>query len=207
MAGTLKRLEVHEDADRLASNKKIVNDSLRDRMKIVQSHLDSFSKYNHLIPGGESDQFLDKFCTEEHSFKEVLDKVLEYKEIANEIADLPTIIVCEAISVDSHPLLDALKTRADECTRTLIDKLSQIHRDFNTKVCESYESIKRRALKDPEDTKELMKLMEIMETVKLTQLGELKKSIEVSQSQLISLMDLHPFSEDELALNTTTLAW
>lgn len=107
----------------------------------------------------------------------------------------------------ARPLVDSLINRGTEAAKTLVQRLAFLHKAFNSKICSDYEKIRKRVLKDPEDSSDLMSLNIFMEEVKTKRLDELKAQIKTSGEQMKTLLTVHEFSEEERTLNTTTLEW
>ncbi len=81
------------------------------------------------------------------------------------------------------------------------------YRKENSRICQEFENIERVALNAPKSTKEMIELGEFMLNVKNHQMVALQEQIEESKKHLLYLIDVHIFSESDISLNTSTLAW
>jgi len=207
LAGAMSRLDNPAHAAALTKNRKFVDAALAERYKPAFEHLGSFDEYKQLIPGGEADTFIAQFCTEEKEFPDVLAEIEKYTALADATRECHGLVIFGPIHLVARPLVDGLISRGIECANTLIARLATLHKAFNAKICSDYERIRKRVLKDPEDSNDLMSLNLFMAEVKETKLNELKAQIKTSGEQMKTLLTVHNFSDEERSLNTTTLEW
>jgi dynein heavy chain len=207
LAGSMSRLENNAATTALAKCRTFVEKAMVDRYAPAMEHLATFNAYTQLIPGGEADTFIAQFCTEDHTFPEVLAEIEKYTVLADEVRECHGLVIFGPIHLYARPLVDSLIDRATECSRTLIERLANLHKAFNTRIVNDYEKIKKRILKDPEDSGELIALTKFMEDVKTVRLDALKAEIKTSAEQMKTLLTVHEFTEEERTLNTTTLEW
>ena len=70
-----------------------------------------------------------------------------------------------------------------------------------------YESFRSRALKEPEDSREMIDLIAFMETARNELVRDLWERVQDSLKRLSYLLDVHSFSANEMETNRTTLMW
>ena len=75
------------------------------------------------------------------------------------------------------------------------------------RICSEYEMFRSKALKEPDDSKEMMDLIAFMETARNELIRELWENVQESLKRLSYLMDVHSSSSSEREVNQTTLMW
>ena len=75
------------------------------------------------------------------------------------------------------------------------------------RICSEYESFRSKALKEPDDSREMMDLIAFMETARTELVRDLWESVQDSLKRLSYLIDVHSFSPGEMEANNTTLMW
>lgn len=70
-----------------------------------------------------------------------------------------------------------------------------------------YESFCSRALKVPDDSREMIDLIAFMETARNELVRDLWERVQDSLKRLSYLLDVHNFSTNEMGMNSTTLMW
>ena len=75
------------------------------------------------------------------------------------------------------------------------------------RICLEYETFRSKALKEPDDSREMMDLIAFMETARNELVRELWENVQESLKRLSYLMDVHSFSSSEMEVNQTTLMW
>jgi dynein heavy chain len=75
------------------------------------------------------------------------------------------------------------------------------------RICQRYEAIEERALKAPENFKEMAEQMEYMEIIKNDELPALLKELEEAQKRLVYIANCSVMSEEHIQLNNITFTW
>ena len=70
-----------------------------------------------------------------------------------------------------------------------------------------YESFCSRALKVPDDSREMIDLIAFMETARNELVRDLWERVQESLKRLSYLLDVHGFSTNEMETNSKTLMW
>ena len=78
---------------------------------------------------------------------------------------------------------------------------------YNCRICTEYESFCSRALKVPDDSREMIDLIAFMETARNELVRDLWERVQDSLKRLSYLLDVHSFSTNEMKTNSTTLMW
>ena len=75
------------------------------------------------------------------------------------------------------------------------------------RICSEYESFRSKALKVPDDSREMMELIAFMESARTELVRDLWENVQESLKRLSYLLDVHTFSPSEIDVNQTTLMW
>lgn len=70
-----------------------------------------------------------------------------------------------------------------------------------------YESFRSRALKEPDDSREMIDLIAFMEMARNELVRDLWERVQDSLKRLSYLLDVHSFSANDMETNRTTLMW
>lgn len=75
------------------------------------------------------------------------------------------------------------------------------------RICGEYEQFRLKALKVPEDSREMMEQMAYMEEVKVDLVRKQWEAVQESLRCLTYLLDIHTFTPEEMEQNKVTLTW
>lgn len=78
---------------------------------------------------------------------------------------------------------------------------------FLNRVCDEFESVKARALKQPETIEELNDTLKFMEVAKSTGYQALIERIKALVTSMQFLLDTHLFPKEDIDLNARVLMW
>lgn len=208
----------------VARSKAVIKEALHRNLQGPLDHLQSYSepimlycvhtlesfppseKYDCLVCG-EAWEDVQKFLTEEHPLADFKQKIQHYRDLAREIASLDDVIGMEMFQLECMDIKHGLNEQVQDFILTLVNHLAHQHVEENKKICAEYERFQARALKDPEDSREMMDLIAYMETVKGGLVKEQWEAVQSSLSRLTYLLDIHTFTNKDLELNQVTITW
>ena len=75
------------------------------------------------------------------------------------------------------------------------------------RIISKYEHFRSRALKVPDDSREMMDLIAYMQDVKADLVKDQWEAVVASLQSLTYLLDIHSFTPEEMQQNRTTLTW
>ena len=81
--------------------------------------------------------------------------------------------------LDCDDLKRGLVSRANGYAEYLLKRIADEHRQENEKIVEMFEEIRKGALREPSDTKEVMELMKFVEVAQNDTIVKLNKNIKV----------------------------
>eukprot|EP00040_Diaphanoeca_grandis_P037927 m.251570 g.251570 ORF g.251570 m.251570 type:complete len:3992 (+) comp33898_c0_seq1:283-12258(+) len=208
LAGKMKPLPVSAHHDMVQGCRKQISTVLTSRLVPVLEHLSSLaSSYKGILVGGEDCVNVAKFCSEEHTFEEFCEMAEKYRALATEIRGLANLEVFDSMYVNCTPAIESLEARASALAQQLLTTLADNYTMFNMKMCKAYETIKKKSLKEPEDSGEIIAMVNYMDGVKTKELFDLKESIKSSQAQLLYLLEMHELTPTQVNYSSTAHAW
>ncbi len=75
------------------------------------------------------------------------------------------------------------------------------------RIVAEFEQFSAKAVKVPDDSREMMSLISYMEDAKTVLVAEQWQAVQASLSRLVYLMDVHTFTAEDMELNQVTLKW
>ena len=78
---------------------------------------------------------------------------------------------------------------------------------FEIRVCDEFENVKARALKQPDTIEELNETLKFMETAKSTGYQALVERIKALITSMTFLLDTHLFPKEDIDSNARVLMW
>ncbi|KAK7169080.1 hypothetical protein R3I93_005162 [Phoxinus phoxinus] len=167
-------------------------------------HIRLYDKYAPLVSQQAEDD-VTQFLQEEHSFQELMMEVTRYQQLADEIQySTLKVVRLGMFEVHSHDLVCALVKRAEGLLEKLVTHMLQGHQEFNNKLCEEYDTISNKALRNPSNTQELMELKEYVVKIEAEEMPQLEIKLQESNSRLCFLVDYVTFSLTDIQLNSMT---
>lgn len=120
---------------------------------------------------------------------------------------LPSIGHYDMIRLDCEDLKRGLSDKAKNFADQLLDRVAEDHRNENDEICAEFQTMKERALKDPENSEELMEVMAFVEKARSMGMINLNDRIKESYNRMQYLLDVYFFSPDDLERNSQVLLW
>ncbi|XP_019624138.1 PREDICTED: dynein heavy chain 12, axonemal-like isoform X1 [Branchiostoma belcheri] len=184
-----------------------LREACKQNFEGAELHLQEYiEKYDYLV-NGEAEEQIKKFLEEEHTFVEYCKYIEKFRQIVKEIAGLPSIIHFDMVRLDCEDLKRGLAERVRHHADVLLERVSDDHRKENESICKEFETIKERALKDPENSEEMMDQISYIEQARSVGLLQLNNRITECRNRLSYLLDAYIFQQEDLDLNTTVLLW
>ncbi|CAK6963682.1 dynein axonemal heavy chain 7 [Scomber scombrus] len=172
-----------------------------------KEYIHTYDKYAALV-SRQAEEDVEHFLSEEHSFQEIMEEVIHYQQLADQIQTTSCKVVrLGMFEVQSHKLIHTLTKRAQELQEKLLVRMLQEHQEINKKLCNEFEKIAEKALSTPPETQQLMELKAFMNKVETTEMPLLEQRLAESNKQLCFLIDLVSLSPLDMELNKQTIRW
>uniref|UniRef100_A0A3Q3KEU7 Dynein axonemal heavy chain 7 n=1 Tax=Monopterus albus TaxID=43700 RepID=A0A3Q3KEU7_MONAL len=173
----------------------------------LREYVHEYDKYSTLV-SLQAEEDVEHFLSEQHTFQEVMEEVLRYQQLSDQIEYTSCQVVhLGMFEVQSHQLLHALIKRAQDLQHKLVTRMLQDHQEMNKKLCSEFEKIAEQAKDTPPDTLKLMELKAHINKVETTEMPLLKQRVADSITQLYVLMDFATLSPMHMNNNTETFQW
>nr|XP_021153643.1 dynein heavy chain 12, axonemal isoform X1 [Columba livia]XP_021153644.1 dynein heavy chain 12, axonemal isoform X1 [Columba livia]XP_021153645.1 dynein heavy chain 12, axonemal isoform X1 [Columba livia]XP_021153646.1 dynein heavy chain 12, axonemal isoform X1 [Columba livia]XP_021153647.1 dynein heavy chain 12, axonemal isoform X1 [Columba livia]XP_021153648.1 dynein heavy chain 12, axonemal isoform X1 [Columba livia] len=183
--------------------KKSIRDNLEDPKEYFENYVE---RYGWLVDG-TAEARIQRFEAEEHTFDEYTAFIDEFLTLKKEILSLPEMAYFPMISLNCEDLKQGLVSNANTFAKMLMDRVAANHREENKKICREFETIKKRALKVPETTEEMVETIAYIKKVKTEGIQDLSLRIKERCRQMNYLLDVFLFAPEDIALNTTVILW
>ncbi|NXK86097.1 DYH7 protein, partial [Formicarius rufipectus] len=181
--------------------------SIKDYLEGPKEHFESYvERYGWLVDGTAEAQ-IETFEAEQHSFDEYTAFIDDFFTLKKEILSLPETIYFAMICLNCEDLKQGLANCANNCAKMLLDKIVADYKEENEKICSEFETIKERALKDPETTEEMVETMDYIKKVKTIDIPDLVLRSKECCRQMNYLLDVFFFTPEDIELNSTAILW
>ncbi|XP_028992896.1 dynein axonemal heavy chain 7 [Betta splendens] len=166
-----------------------------------------YEKYATLI-SRQSEEDVQQFLSEQHSFQEIMEEVQHYQHLAEQIQYTTCKVVrLGMFEVRCHKLIHSLIERAQKLQQKLVSRILQEHQEINKGLCKEFERFAEQALSTPPDTQKLTELRAYINKVETTEMPLLERRLADSNTQLCFLMDFATLSPLDMKLNAETIQW
>uniref|UniRef100_A0A8C5TGG8 Dynein axonemal heavy chain 12 n=1 Tax=Malurus cyaneus samueli TaxID=2593467 RepID=A0A8C5TGG8_9PASS len=162
--------------------------------------------YGWLVDG-TAEERINRFEAAQPSFDEYTVFIDEFFTLKKEIMTLPETIYFPMICLNCEDLKQGLANCANDFAKLLMDKIFTNFREENEKICSEFEAIKECALKVPETIEEMVEITDYIKRVKAENVKDLAQRTKECSRQMCYLIDVFPFSPEDIELNTTTILW
>ncbi|XP_027026371.2 dynein axonemal heavy chain 12 [Tachysurus fulvidraco] len=184
-----------------------LRNSIRENLKEPAKHFQYyFDNYDWLV-NGNAQNLVETFMEEEHSIDEYSEKVERFRALSKEISSLPSVAHFDMIRLDCEELKQGLANKAQSFAQILLAQLISTHHEQCLQICKEFETIRDKALKKPETTKDMTELVDYIDHVKTKGIEELNMKIMEALERLNYLLDVHIFDAQDLELHSTVLLW
>ncbi|TNN79438.1 Dynein heavy chain 7, axonemal [Liparis tanakae] len=147
-----------------------------------KEYVHEYDKYGALV-SRRTEQDVEQFLSEQHSFQEFMAEVLHYEQLADQIQYTPCQVVrLGMFEVQSHKLIHALVERVRELQQRLVTRTQQDYQEINKKS-------------------------DFISKVKSTEMPLLEERLADSNTQLCFLMEFVTFSPLDMELNAQSFQW
>ena len=166
LAGTAQSLDVPLDPDVRQALEARLTELSAATCEPVQARLDDFAPFATLLPSGEMAQQVDAFVLgEPRDFKATRALIEGLREQRNSLQDMDDHVRTHRAMVDSSSLRTALTRLCDEHIHRLLTRLAEQHNEESAAICRAFMVISKRAVAEPEDSKEMFELIAYMDKV------------------------------------------
>ena len=168
-------------------------------LKIYDKYIDLFSS--------QIDKQIDAFFSEEHSFEEYQQEITKYRQIVNDIHSHPRRVELVLLELHTDDLHQIFIARANALAGRYIGQLTEKNIQHQNTICSGYEMIAERALKVPDNFKEMAEQMEYMQNALENDLPMLIEELKICRDRLMFVFSCSLISEEHMALNCKTFSW
>ena len=141
------------------------------------------------------------FLSEEHALEEYKEKIRVFRELAREVAAMDDVVLFDMFLLECHDIKHGLVSKAGELCSAVVSHLVAKHFQENNRyaaclkwawpavscpspshcrICVAYEQFKSRALKVPDDSREMIDQIAFMEAARSGLVHELWADVQVS---------------------------
>ena len=120
---------------------------------------------------------------------------------------LPSIEHYDLIRLDCEDLKRGLADVAKNFADLLLNRVAEDHRVENSSICTEFQTIKDCALKEPENSEELMDMLTFVENARSMGMIKLNERINETYNRMQYLLDVYFFSPEDIDLNSRVLLW
>ncbi|KAI9333781.1 dynein heavy chain and region D6 of dynein motor-domain-containing protein [Zopfochytrium polystomum] len=175
--------------------------------KVVQSFVsERYQSYKSMY-SNEIYVDIEAFFGEEHTLEQYIEEVERYRMISRTIMRLTRRVDLPLVELWCDELHRELSAIALDCSNKFLSKMVDQTYDHEKSICKRYEIIEEKALKVPENFKEMADQMEYMESVSQNELPELSRELEEVQRRILYIANLSALTEDHIQLNNITFSW
>ncbi|KAI9097032.1 dynein heavy chain and region D6 of dynein motor-domain-containing protein [Phlyctochytrium arcticum] len=174
--------------------------------EVVKGYIKRYAKYENMYTH-KVDPEVEAFFLEEHSFEEYTQQIDKYRNLAAEILANPRKVALPLVELHCDELHKSLSTQATAISNQFLAKIVEQNAEHERKICAQYEVIAEKALRVPENFKEMAEQMEYMESVRTSELPSLLAELEEARRRLVYIVNYSALNEDHIALNNVTFTW
>ncbi|OWK63542.1 Dynein heavy chain 7, axonemal [Lonchura striata] len=207
LTGGTETLDAELPAHTLQWAKSTLEKSIRHNLEGPKEHFNGYVESYGWLVDGTAEERINRFIAEQHSFDEYTTFIDEFFTLKKEIMSLPEVIYFPMICLNCEDLKQGLANCANNFAKMLMDKIFTDYREENERICSECEAIKECALKVPESTEEMVEIIEYIKKVKTKDFQELVQRSKECCRQMSYLIDVYPFTPEDLELNTTAIFW
>eukprot|EP00117_Sycon_ciliatum_P023820 scpid1450/ scgid20157/ Dynein heavy chain 3, axonemal; Axonemal beta dynein heavy chain 3; Ciliary dynein heavy chain 3 len=165
-----------------------------------------YDKYKTLFTGqvlNEAEEFL-KEDQQLLKFRAMVDK---YKALSTEIADIRVKAPFNLVLLDATDMNMQLLSLANDISQKLVSFIVKRNYEFNRGVCDRYEEISLKCIKECQTTADVVALTEYLAEATSTLVAKLQMDMEEASERLDFVLDYALLSEEDIRLNSTTFTW
>ncbi|KAI3380917.1 hypothetical protein SNEBB_002522 [Seison nebaliae] len=168
--------------------------------------LHRYSKYESLI-NNKSDEELNAYLKEPHELFELRDKLNEMNEVYEDIMWKEGNVVLGLFQVNVTEITKTLADMQDRLKQKVLKFVVDNHRELNRVLCRTYEEMRAKVNKIPENTEELVELINYANESMDTTIYKLSQAVTDSADRLMFLLDYAFFSAEDMLLNNNVFHW
>ncbi|XP_076243987.1 dynein heavy chain at 62B [Calliopsis andreniformis] len=182
-------------------------DVLETSFKPLTDYVEELYDKFYGVFGTEMRSKIVEYVSTGRTFQECVSKVEDFNQLVREINGMPNHEYFPTGCINQVEAKEGLLLYTEEARALIIEELVKSHRNFNLEICNTFESIRERALNVPSTTKELLELGEYMLMAASTLMRSLQEKITLSLRMMASLIGMTSLTKDHIELNNTTIHW
>ncbi|XP_056634815.1 dynein axonemal heavy chain 7 [Diorhabda sublineata] len=169
--------------------------------------IQDFDEFLPLI-NGKDESYVNSFLSREHTFEELANEILKYKDIADRIPLANEHYVrIELYDMNRNDLIKALETAAENFKDILLQKCIKNLQVLCKSISEEYQTICDKSLAVPGDTHELIATINYVRDAEAITLLELEDKLRDVMTYILFLTDHIIFTPVEMKLNNNAFQW
>ncbi|XP_076756861.1 dynein heavy chain at 62B [Xylocopa sonorina] len=180
---------------------------LENTFQSFTNYVEELSNKFRVVFDPEMRKKIVSYVSTGRTFQECVSKVEDFNEFIREINGMPDHEYFSIGIIHQTAAKEELLRCTDEVRTMIIEELVKSHQNYNFEICNTFESIKERALNIPNTTKELLELGEYMLMAASTLMRSLEEKITLSLRMMASLIGMTTLTKDHIELNNTTIHW
>jgi dynein heavy chain len=187
---------------------KMVDKIVNANMINAEKSLKLYDEFTHLLVEEEKVKEFVKDPSRQNA-DEYMQRFLNLKQTEQKIREqLPNEIRLQMATIDCVELNDALRTKAKECQRILLDNIVTVNYDRNDKLCKAFEQIVGSLAKKPSGAGELVDLEQTLEQFRSQTMKELFDEFADIRAWQQMLFDCeHELQTKDFKAITESAAW
>ncbi|KAI9202130.1 dynein heavy chain and region D6 of dynein motor-domain-containing protein [Polychytrium aggregatum] len=173
---------------------------------VANEYVRRYEKYQAMF-ASDVDDDIAKFFSEDHSFEDYTEAIGRYRERASEIMNNPRSVDLPMVALRCDELHKALASKSMELSNQFLNKIIQTNAEHQQSICRRYEVIQEKALRIPENFKEMADQMAYMDEVRNVELPSLLTELEEARKRLSYILNFSALTEEHINLNNVTFTW
>ncbi|KAJ3284862.1 Dynein heavy chain 7, axonemal, partial [Borealophlyctis nickersoniae] len=174
--------------------------------EVVKGFLHNYDRYQSLY-SQDMEAEIEKFFAEEHSFEEYTVEIDKYRALAATIMANPRRVELPMVELNCDELHKSLASQAVALSNKLLNKIVEQNAEHQRKICARYEAIEERALRAPENFKEMADQIAYMDWVRTEELPSVLAELEEARRRLVYVVNFSALTPEHIQLNNVTFTW
>lgn len=171
------------------------------------AYLHDFREEYSFLSSSDTENELQEYLTQDHSFEECLNRIDEIQVYTNKLKCCMQREFFDVAILNQYEAIQSLRQIGDELIDQIINQIVESHRKMSEDICQTFEEIKFRALEIPKSTEMLLESGEYMTHVKTNLIKELLERIEECLRIGGILIEFKELSVDHLQQQIATINW
>ncbi|KAI8996174.1 dynein heavy chain and region D6 of dynein motor-domain-containing protein [Gaertneriomyces semiglobifer] len=174
--------------------------------EMVHQYVKEYDKYSDIF-SGRIDAEVDALLAESRPWDQDIVDIEKYRQLASEIGRNRRRVELPLVELNCNELHVSLSQLAVKISERFLGRVVEGNMEHQKRICARYESIEDRALRVPDNFKEMAELMEYMESIRTTELPSLIVELEEARRCLGAIISFSALTPAHIQLNNTTFTW